>query len=86
MDKAEEINDQLPPKGTYGELPTEERDIFLTEVGELCNKSLTIYSFLIDQIHKHKLPEIVSATGVHSSITLEGKKVVYEKKENEENT
>jgi len=84
-DAAAIINDNLPPKGEYEEISDDERRIFLDEVDILCKKSINIYSFLLDQIHKHKMPQLPPAPGVASTVNLDGNRVIYEKDEDENN-
>lgn len=84
-EKAEIINDNLPLKGEYEEISDDEKRIFLVEVDKLCRKSINMYSFLLDQIHKHKMPPLPPASGISSSISLDGNRIVYKEKEDETN-
>ena len=69
-------------KGEYNELSEEEKRNFLDEVNKLCEKSIIIYGFLINQIHEHKMPPVPPAPNVSSSI-INGDKIVYEKQKDE---
>lgn len=60
----------------FDELSVKEKRNFLKAVSELCNKSVTVYNFLINQIHLYQTP-LDPVGDIHSTITEDGEKIIH---------